>query len=196
MRACVHVSNYLEIRPAKFWKLIFQEAFRDDEALWLEEYAPALFAECRQAFNISGKLQEERCADRVFLHRVRKQQQIRPDVLFSWDSKYLIKTITEKEALCASHAASRCSTSQNHTAMDLWPLSSVGQCGPIPILLIALSVFDTGPEKGLHHQFDLKGSTRGRVAGEQEEVKKDQLDQGWVSSESPNGSKAKNHLGA
>ena len=150
----------------------------DDEALWLEEYAPALFAECRQAFNISGESYKRSVARTGFSFiEFASNSKSGQMFFFSWDSKYLIKTITEKEAfvllrMLPKYVQHITKPSLLMRICGLYRVSVSADQSP-RFFSIALSVFDTGPEKGLHHQFDLKGSTRGRVAGEQEEVKKD-----------------------
>ena len=150
----------------------------DDEALWLEEYAPALFAECRQAFNISGESYKRSVARTGFSFiEFASNSKSGQMFFFSWDSKYLIKTITEKEAfvllrMLPKYVQHITKPSLLMRICGLYRVSVSADQSP-RFFLIALSVFDAGPEKGLHHQFDLKGSTRGRVAGEQEEVKKD-----------------------
>jgi hypothetical protein len=149
----------------------------DDEALWLEEYAPALFGECRSLFNISED-SYKRSVSRTGFSFIEFASNSKSGEMFffSWDGKYIIKTISDKEVyvllkMLPKYLQHVAKPSLLMRICGLYRVSVSEDFAP-RFFLIAISVFDVG-ELGLHHQFDLKGSTHGRLAKPEESVHKD-----------------------
>jgi hypothetical protein len=149
----------------------------DDKELWLEEYAPALFGECRAIFNVSEN-QYKRSVSRTGFSYIEFVSNSKSGEMFffSWDGKYIIKTISEKEVFVLLKMLPKYMehVSKPSLLMRICGLYrvSVSNEHPPRFFLIAISVVDAG-EMGLHHQFDLKGSTVGRKAGPEESTQKD-----------------------
>jgi hypothetical protein len=140
----------------------------DDEALWFEEYAPSLFSECRKVFNINVDAFKRSVARTGFSFiQFASNSKSGELFFFSWDGKYIIKTISEKEAFTLLRMLPKYlqHVTKPSLLMRICGLYrvSVNAEHPPRFFLIAMSVFDAG-ELGLHHQFDLKGSTCGRIA--------------------------------
>jgi len=149
----------------------------DDENLWLEEYAPMLFGECRKVFNISED-EYKKSVSRTGFSFIEFASNSKSGEMFffSWDGKYIIKTISEKEVyvlikMLPKYLQHISKPSLLMRICGLYRVSVSGDYAP-RYFLIAISVFDAG-DMGLHHQFDLKGSTVNRISKEEESVQKD-----------------------
>ena len=149
----------------------------DDENLWLEEYAPMLFGECRKVFNISED-EYKKSVSRTGFSFIEFASNSKSGEMFffSWDGKYIIKTISEKEVyvlikMLPKYLQHITKPSLLMRICGLYRVSVSEEQAP-RYFLIAISVFDAG-DMGLHHQFDLKGSTVNRLAKEEESVHKD-----------------------
>jgi len=149
----------------------------DDENLWLEEYAPMLFGECRKVFQVSED-EYKKSVSRTGFSFIEFASNSKSGEMFffSWDGKYIIKTISEKEVyvlikMLPKYLLHISKPSLLMRICGLYRVSVSGDYAP-RYFLIAISVFDTG-DMGLHHQFDLKGSTVNRISKEEESVQKD-----------------------
>lgn len=156
----------------------------DDENLWLEEYAPALFSECRKLFDITED-GYKRSVSRTGFSFIEFASNSKSGEMFffSWDGKYIIKTISEKEVYVMIKMLPKyvLHVAKPSLLMRICGLYRVSVSSDYPprYFLIAISVFDAG-DMGLHHQYDLKGSTSGRMAAPTDSVQKDLnwIDQG------------------
>ena len=149
----------------------------DDENLWLEEYAPALFSECRKLFDITED-GYKRSVSRTGFSFIEFASNSKSGEMFffSWDGKFIIKTISEKEVYVMIKMLPKyvLHVAKPSLLMRICGLYRVSVSSDYPprYFLIAISVFDAG-DMGLHHQYDLKGSTSGRMAAPTDSVQKD-----------------------
>lgn len=150
----------------------------ESEHVWFEDLAPALFSRIRNICKVDSKQYLDSVARREFSFIEFTTNSKSGEVFFfSHDGKFLLKTISNKEAaVLLKMLPDYLSHLQHQTSflMRICGLHRVctGQSRKVRHFLVAISVFDC-QQLGLHHQFDLKGSTAGRVSGPSENVKKD-----------------------
>lgn len=157
------------------------------EDIWFEDLAPALFAKVRRICNVESKEYLRSVTKRQFSFiQFQTNSKSGEMFFFSHNGRFLLKTISNREAATLLRMLPAYISHVELGASFLMRICglyrfSTGTSRKVRHVLVAISVMDC-KALGLHHQFDLKGSTVGRSAGPDHNVQKDcdWLDGDWM----------------